>query len=478
MISKIEKIKAVLKACAMVLYIKLVKQNSRDEDTARIEFILNTILLMSLLLVTAAFSLVIHNSIIEGGLYKGNPPFYIGAILALFVALLVLSRMGFIKIASYGAIVLYFLPIVYGTYYFGIDQPQTLLSYTIIIVIAGILLGTRVSFILTLAISATFLVFGYLQIGGILPPHSYWRQEELGVADVIIFAITFFILAVVSWLSNREIEKSLIRARSAEKGLREERDMLEIKVKERTNELERVQLEKTKQMQNFVEFGRLASGLFHDMVNPVQAAILSLHNLKQFTSTNSGTNLKSLVDETLAQMEKARAFINMARTQIMRQEVNIHFDPEEQIALVFQMLSFRAKREKVELVYSPHKVPVSLVGNPTSFNRLIAGLVTNAIDAYDDTEIKGNLSRTVTIAVEEKDGMLLFSVADNGKGISKENQKKIFGLFFTTKGIEKGTGVGLVLCKEIAEKEFYGDIDFNSGEGVGTTFVVKIPIKG
>ena len=299
----------------------------------------------------------------------------------------------------------------------------------------------------------------------------------LKMGDAVVIVVTLGVIMLVSWLSNREIEKSLVRARHAESDLRKERDSLEIKVKKRTSELERLQFEKTEQMQRFVEFGRASSGLFHDMVNPVQAAILSIEHLKNVASTSSSADIKKYIDEAVAQMEKARNFINTARGQITKQEININFDPEEQIAIVFQMLSFRARRDKVQLTKAQSPVRLEIKGNPLSFNRLIAGLVSNAIDSYDGVSSEKESPRAVTVVSEKNKNFLRFSVVDNGKGISSDDQKKIFELFFTTKGVERGTGIGLAICKEIAEKEFGGALSFKSEEGVGTTFVVEIPAK-
>src|SRR6185369_9267351 len=79
---------------------------------------------------------------------------------------------------------------------------------------------------------------------------------------------------VLAWLWNHEVEKSLKRARKSESELKEERDMLEITVEERTKALRQTEFEKVEQLHQFAEFGQLASGLFHDLLNLVNAASL------------------------------------------------------------------------------------------------------------------------------------------------------------------------------------------------------------
>ncbi|CAG0942617.1 partial Histidine protein kinase DivJ, partial [Candidatus Brocadiaceae bacterium] len=85
---------------------------------------------------------------------------------------------------------------------------------------------------------------------------------------------------------------------------------------------------------------------------------------------------------------------------------------------------------------------------------------------------------TVTVSAECKDGSVRVSVQDTGKGISKTDQEKLFnpGKNVSTPGTEneKGTGLGLILCKEFIEKNA-GTIGFVSEEESGSTFFFKLP---
>lgn len=456
---------------------KFVKPKSKDEDSARREFILNTLLFGSGIFSFVAAVGVVVNFFSLGASFRGvSPVIAIGAFL-FFLVLYTLSRRGFYVWVAYIFVAMYFVLATNTIYFWGIDVPQALLVYALVIIMSGVLVGTRFASMVTLLISLIILILGYFQNSLITHPDLHWKQEMLKNGDAVVIVFTLCVTMLVSWLSNREIEKSLLRARAAELELRKERDSLEVKVKERTAELERAQFEKNEQMHRFVEFGRAASGIFHDMVNPVQAAMLSLGYLKQIVVKGEREDIKNFAAQASAQMEKARDFINVARSQLTQQEINIDFDPEEQIALVFQMLSFRAKREKVQLIYKEYSTQFMLKGNPLSFNRLIAGLVSNAIDSYDEVSMNDKLPRTVLVTSEKHEQFLIVSVHDNGAGMSKENQKRIFELFFTTKGLEKGTGIGLVICKEIAEKEFNGKIYFESEEGKGTVFTLELPIE-
>jgi PAS domain S-box-containing protein len=104
-------------------------------------------------------------------------------------------------------------------------------------------------------------------------------------------------------------------------------------------------------------------------------------------------------------------------------------------------------------------------------NSIIQNLIANALKF---TKAGGN----VTVTYNLKANFHEISVFDNGVGISKENQKKIFRLdtHYSTTGTanEEGTGLGLILCSELAEQNG-GSIEVESEIGKGSTFTVKLP---
>jgi len=105
----------------------------------------------------------------------------------------------------------------------------------------------------------------------------------------------------------------------------------------------------------------------------------------------------------------------------------------------------------------------------------VSNLVSNAIEAYESVRRRKN--RRVIIKLSSENGKVALVVQDFGCGIPRKNLKKLFDPFFTTKSAEKGTGIGLPICKDIAEKDFGGKIEVESQEGEETTATVEIPIK-
>jgi signal transduction histidine kinase len=79
----------------------------------------------------------------------------------------------------------------------------------------------------------------------------------------------------------------------------------------------------------------------------------------------------------------------------------------------------------------------------------------------------------LTISARRDEGMVLTEIHDNGGGIPKEVQEKIFELYFTTK--KDGSGIGLAQTYQILQWH-YGTVDFETVEGQGTTFRLRIPL--
>jgi signal transduction histidine kinase len=80
---------------------------------------------------------------------------------------------------------------------------------------------------------------------------------------------------------------------------------------------------------------------------------------------------------------------------------------------------------------------------------------------------------TLTISARREEGVAVTEIRDTGNGIPREVQEKIFELYFTTK--KGGSGIGLAQTYQILQWH-YGSVDFESAEGQGTAFRLRIPL--
>ena len=136
---------------------------------------------------------------------------------------------------------------------------------------------------------------------------------------------------------------------------------------------------------------------------------------------------------------------------------------------VCQLCEEMARMKKAELIFKgdPSIGPVTV--DETGIKRCLMNLVGNALDACGT---ESGRVRVSTGWVEEKDRFVI-RVQDNGCGISDEDSRKLFQVFFSTKG-SKGTGLGLPVTQKIIT-EHGGRIDVETGIGKGTTFVMTLP---
>jgi two-component system, NtrC family, sensor kinase len=86
------------------------------------------------------------------------------------------------------------------------------------------------------------------------------------------------------------------------------------------------------------------------------------------------------------------------------------------------------------------------------------------------------LAGAIALAASEDGTNVVLTVTDNGRGIEPENLSKIYDPFFTTQRGSGGTGLGLHIVFNIVTETLRGSIDCRSTPGLGTTFIVTIPV--
>lgn len=403
--------------------------------------------------------------------------FVLLCLLAFFIALYVTSRIGFVRIASCVLLAAFLGLGFFMAYTWGVDLPASILFYVLTIAMAGILLGTRASFITTGIITVLIAVVSLSEQGGLLTPDRSWANEGWAISDVIVACAILFIITLVTWLSNREISRSLRRAKDSEHALKLERDLLEERVAERTAELRAAELARLSQTYRFVEFGKIASGLFHDLVNPLTALSLNIENIADTQSADGTIAISALAEDVVLAKSATthmQKLMDGLRRHLEHTERNEHFSLKSLLEDVLHTMRTYAHTRDVQLQFAS-ETDGFLYGDPTACIQICTNLISNAIESFT-VEGLSEHERSVTIMLESTESGLHLTVTDTGSGISEAQLPHIFEPFFSTKD-KKGLGLGLPLTKDLVEKQFGGSIDVTSAVGEGTTFTVYFPIR-
>jgi signal transduction histidine kinase len=111
-------------------------------------------------------------------------------------------------------------------------------------------------------------------------------------------------------------------------------------------------------------------------------------------------------------------------------------------------------------------------------NQAILNIVVNAAHAVADVvQGSGRKGRIVVCTVRDGDEVVV-TIRDTGAGIPAAIRHRVFEPFFTTKEIGKGTGQGLAIARSVVVEKHGGELTFETEEGKGTTFFLRLPIDG
>jgi two-component system nitrogen regulation sensor histidine kinase NtrY len=213
----------------------------------------------------------------------------------------------------------------------------------------------------------------------------------------------------------------------------------------------------------------MARQVAHEIKNPLTPMKLSIQFLQKAIDNNSpnvkeltGNVAKTLVEQ-IDHLSKIAfdfsQFANIGNTNIETFDIN---------EVIRSLDNLYKNSLEGDLILNTIPGKVMIRADKTQMNRLFTNLIQNAIEACDE---KKNCS--VELNELQVDGVVQISIKDNGAGIPVEMQSKIFVPNFTTKS--SGTGLGLAMCKGIAEQAG-GRIWFETEKGEGSTFYVELPV--
>ncbi len=206
--------------------------------------------------------------------------------------------------------------------------------------------------------------------------------------------------------------------------------------------------------------GQMTSSVVHEMRNIMTVILGNSQIMAQRTEKDSETQrcLKDIRDVSEKALGILGEVLTFSRNEDRKKE---DIDLNGIISEYLSVLELLVKK-KASLEFIPGDNVGSINCIPGSIENIIVNLVMNARDAVSD---KGRIE----IATSVEGARKCIRISDNGCGLDKEDIKKIFLPFYTTKERGRGTGLGLSVVMQIV-KQHGGTIDVNSEKGSGTTF--------
>jgi two-component system, NtrC family, sensor kinase len=110
-------------------------------------------------------------------------------------------------------------------------------------------------------------------------------------------------------------------------------------------------------------------------------------------------------------------------------------------------------------------------------NQVLLNLIVNSAHAIADKVGKSGERGRIIVRTRVEDEHAVIEIQDTGGGISEDIRTRIFDPFFSTKEVGRGSGQGLSVARNVIVKGHGGSLDFTSEMGIGTTFVVRLPLE-
>ncbi|MDR6123406.1 signal transduction histidine kinase [Bacillus sp. SLBN-46] len=221
---------------------------------------------------------------------------------------------------------------------------------------------------------------------------------------------------------------------------------------------------KLRQMEKLSLVGELAAGIAHEIRNP----LTSITGFTQIINESiQDPSLKGYLEIMLDELERINnivsefMFIAKPAEGFICKEINMG-------TLISSVLFFMKPQFNMNSVNITLDFDSSITAfcDPNQIKQVLINLLQNAVEAT-------STNKNIEISLKnESENYFSIKIKDYGSGISEERQKRLFEPFYTTK--EKGTGLGLMVCKRIIENH-RGTIDIQTQQGEGTDAIIILP---
>lgn len=232
--------------------------------------------------------------------------------------------------------------------------------------------------------------------------------------------------------------------------------------------------------------GQVSAGVAHELMNPVSYMTQNVSTLRREMETlrrylergleqrpdadvrQTLEELPSLLDDIESGATHIRQVALAVRSQARGEDVESTADLHEVIDFAVK-LARPEVRQRARIQSHGERLKVGL--GPVKLSQLVLNLVVNSAQALEECPNTG----LIEIRWWREQERCRIDVIDNGAGIPRNLQQKVFDPLFTTKAVGAGTGLGLAICREIVT-EAGGEIRLRSVPGEGTTVEITLPL--
>lgn len=215
----------------------------------------------------------------------------------------------------------------------------------------------------------------------------------------------------------------------------------------------------------------LASSISHEIKNPLSAMAMHSEIMKNKLESIEFKDKKKVqisIDTLQNEVKRLNGIIQqfLSLTRPSKLELDL-VNINEVVNNVITLVQQQAQEQKVKLTINLQSKLEAIYGEENQLKQVLLNLILNAFSVMPNG---GNLH----IQTKSEFYKFFVEITDDGPGIAKNIQSKIFDLYFTTK--KDGGGIGLSICKNIMEAH-EGKLHFKTTSGKGTTFIMEFPAK-
>ena len=333
-------------------------------------------------------------------------------------------------------------------------------------------------------------------------------QRRIALGSIILLAVLYSILVLFVRRAEQLLTLQYQQLQTSEGRYRQQSSELEAVL----TDLKKTQTQML-HSEKMSSLGQMVAGVAHEINNPVNFIHGNvkhlggyIHDLLEFLQLyekhypNPADEIQETAEELeldfiKEDLEKTLSSMKLGTTRIREivlslrtfsrldeaeaKTVDIHQGLESTLMLLQHRLKAKPNQPAIKIIRDFGELPL-VECYAGQLNQVFMNILVNSIDALED-DLKNNPTQqeapTITLRTETRPDSIVLSIADNGSGMPPAVKSHVFDPFFTTKKVGDGTGMGLAISYQLITEKHNGKIECFSDEGIGTEFMIEIPLR-